>query len=509
MSHKVEYELSLKDMLSGKVSAAQLGIKKLEGSIFDLKGTLKSLAGLALGTFAVFEAKEFLHSSLEAFNENAQAVAQLQASLTSTRGAVGISMEALEEQAKALQKITTYSHDATIGMDSVLTTFTNIRGPIFTQAVPAIQDLATKMHTDLQSAAVQVGKALNDPIRGINALRRVGVSFSNSQRAVIERLVETGQVAKAQQLILKELHTEFGGSAEAAAKAGEGPMLQMQNRMKELKEEIGGVVNIVLQHLIPVFDAIIDSVHGMIDWFKRNQDIIKAITIGVAVAAGAYGVYLLVVNATTIATQVWTGVTWLLNAALDANPIGLIVIAIAAAVSAIVYCYKHFAKFRAVLFGVWSVIKEFCKTVGDYFSGLWHIIHGVFTFSGTEIKQGWKQQENALYHAATSMGATYQKGFDEGMADFKKDQEEDAKANAPKVVKKAVGNIAPIDLGKEKSTAKATGNKSISISIKIENLIKDFKITTTNIHEGSGKVKEMVTQALLSAVNDSQIVAGQ
>jgi hypothetical protein len=63
------------------------------------------------------------------------------------------------------------------------------------------------MGTDMKGAAIQVGKALQDPVHGISALRRVGVNFNESQVETIKKLVETGQAAKAQGLILAELNT--------------------------------------------------------------------------------------------------------------------------------------------------------------------------------------------------------------------------------------------------------------------------------------------------------------
>ncbi len=508
MSNKVEYEMSLKDMLTGKVNAADVAVNKFEGSVHSLRDNLGELGKIAATSLDVFAGVEFIKSSVEAYNEASQASAQLEASLTSTGGAIGVTTSALEEQAKAMQKLTLFDDDAVVKMDSVLATFTSIKGVVFTDAVPAILDLSAKMGQDLQSSAVQVGKALNDPIQGINALRRVGVSFSDSQQAVIKKLAETGHMAEAQQMILKELNKEFGGSAEAMAKVGSGPAQQLGNRLGDLKEEVGGLFMAVANKLIPVVDALINGFHAMMDWAKEHKDLLQAIGIGVLVAASAWGVYLIVTNAVSVATKIWTGIQWALNAAMDANPLGILIIAIGAAVAAVVYCYKHFAKFRAVLFGVWETIKEFGRIVGDIFTGLWHTIHGVFTLNPKEIRSGFEQSAGAILDAGTRLGGAFKKGFDDGMADFAKDQAAEKEANGPKAVKKAIGKVTP-ETPKAKETSKATGNKSISINIKIDNLIKEFKIETKNITESAGKVKELVTQAMLSAVNDSQIVAGQ
>jgi hypothetical protein len=74
-----------------------------------------------------------------------------------------------------------------------------------------------RLGTDLKGSAVQLGKALNDPIAGVGALSRVGVTFTETQKDMIKTMVEAGNVAGAQTLILDELGKEFGGSAKALA----------------------------------------------------------------------------------------------------------------------------------------------------------------------------------------------------------------------------------------------------------------------------------------------------
>jgi len=89
---------------------------------------------------------------------------------------------------------------------------------------------------DLKGAAIQVGKALNDPKIGLTALQRSGITFSDSQKQVIEKLQETGKYAEAQRLIIKELESQFGGSAEKAAKNFGGALSQLRNKFGDLFE---------------------------------------------------------------------------------------------------------------------------------------------------------------------------------------------------------------------------------------------------------------------------------
>jgi phage-related minor tail protein len=103
---------------------------------------------------------------------------------------------------------------------------------IFDQATGIITDMSVALGQDTSSSAIQLGKALNDPIKGVTALQRVGVSFTASQKEQITTLVESGKTLDAQKLILAELGKEFGGAAEAAAT----PLGKLQQRIGDLAE---------------------------------------------------------------------------------------------------------------------------------------------------------------------------------------------------------------------------------------------------------------------------------
>lgn len=170
-----------------------------------------------------------------------QAVAQLEARLRSTGGVAGLTSQQLQSMASSMQAVTTFGDEAVIEMQALLLTFTNIRGEIFERATPAILDMATAMGSDLKSASIQLGKALNDPVKGVSALAKSGIQFTESQKEMIKALVDTGQTAKAQEIILKELETQFGGAAEAAADTLGGALQQVQNAFGDLLEADGGL----------------------------------------------------------------------------------------------------------------------------------------------------------------------------------------------------------------------------------------------------------------------------
>lgn len=203
----------------------------------DLVGLAKNLAGGAIGIGGMAIA---MRASIRNTIAQEKAITQMEAALASTNGVAGLTSKQLQDLAASLQNTSTFGDEAVIAMQSVLLTFTNLRGNVLKDATKAVVDISTRMGTDLTSAALQVGKALNDPIAGLGGLSRAGIQFSKSQKALIKDLTETGRVAEAQRMILSELETQFGGAAAAAADTFGGAIAQAQNALGDLLEADGG-----------------------------------------------------------------------------------------------------------------------------------------------------------------------------------------------------------------------------------------------------------------------------
>ena len=176
---------------------------------------LKVAAGAALALGAGIGA--FIADGFAGVTEGQEAVSQLETTIKSMGNTAGVSSEDLQAFAGKIQETTKFSAEAAIGAQSLLLTFGNIKaeGGVFDRATAAALDMAQALGQDANGAALQLGKALNDPVKGINALSRAGVSFSEEQKTTIKTLVKTGETAQAQRLILSELEKQFGGSAVA------------------------------------------------------------------------------------------------------------------------------------------------------------------------------------------------------------------------------------------------------------------------------------------------------
>ena len=275
-----------------------------KGFISRMNQMAESITGFSLKDIGIAmfagEALSFLKESTKMYDEGAKNQAQMVASITSTGGAANRTMQQLNDQASEMMGKTIFDDDVINKAQSVLLTFTNIKDTIFDQAIPAIADLATKMGTDLNSATLQVGKALNDPVKGVTALRREGVQLTEEQEANIKKLVDAGKIHEAQLIILKELQTEFGGSAEAAAKVGLGPIQQLANIWDDFRKKVGGMVLEIVNKVIP-------TLKGMASWMAENAGILKTVAKAVVIAAAAFVAFRAVMLANNLVQSLMVG----------------------------------------------------------------------------------------------------------------------------------------------------------------------------------------------------------
>ena len=243
------------------------------------------VAGAAMAAFGVM--------AVNSFSESEAVGAQLNAVLKSTGGVAGVTAESVTGLASALQKSTRFS-DEQIGVaQNMLLTFTKIGKDIFPDTTKAVLDMATAMGTDLKSTSIQVGKALQDPVRGVTALQRVGVRLTDAQKDLVQSLVDVGDVAGAQKIILQELQTEFGGSAEAAGKTFAGQLDIARNALDNVMEQIGQVIANALQPFVEKIQPIVDKIQ---EWIDKNPQLVTTIIgIGAAIAVATIAVGALMV----------------------------------------------------------------------------------------------------------------------------------------------------------------------------------------------------------------------
>lgn len=214
--------------------------KEQDGWFTKMKGSLGGLGAMLAGVFAFDAIKSGVQATLNAHREHEKAVAKVETSLQNAGRTAGVTFQQIAADANRLQEESFFSDEDILTKASTsLLNFGNIAGDNFMRAQQMAVDLSTTMEGDLQGAAMAVGKALNNPVQGLTALQRMGVRFTEDQKAVIKTLVDTGRAGEAQGIILEELEKRFAGQAKAQAEA-EGGYHKLHVALDELAEGIGG-----------------------------------------------------------------------------------------------------------------------------------------------------------------------------------------------------------------------------------------------------------------------------
>ena len=197
------------DQIDKSSKKTATGMQKLTKSFGRLAAGAAAFAAVAL-------ARKAFRDMAAAVADGEQSAAKLNSVLKATEFAAGRTAAAINKISKAMAETTLFNDDEIRDTAAVLLTFKNIQGQVFDEALASIADMASVLGTDLKSAAIQVGKALNDPVARLSDLARAGITFNEQQKAMVRTMTEAGNIAGAQGVILAELASEFGGAAAGA-----------------------------------------------------------------------------------------------------------------------------------------------------------------------------------------------------------------------------------------------------------------------------------------------------
>lgn len=347
------------------------GVKEVEGTA---GGKLKKFGAIAAGAFGTAAIIGFGKASVTAAEESRVATSRLENVFRSMGDSTGGAAKAAEDYAGALSKKIGVDDESIMAAQAQLATFKDVsnetaRGAgIFDRATSAAADLAAAGFGSLDTNSVQLGKALQDPVKGITALARSGVTFTKSQKDSIAAMVKSGNLLGAQKTVLGAVESQVKGTAEATATSQD----KMKVAFGETQEKIGN-------KLLPVITLVTDA-------FAKYSDILiplAGIILGVMVASKLY-------SAATMAVQVATGIAtaaqWLWNAAISANPIMLIVLGIAALVAALVLAYQKVGWFHAAVDALWQIIQTAFHAIVaagqwlfNFFKSNWPLLLAILT----------------------------------------------------------------------------------------------------------------------------------
>jgi hypothetical protein len=266
------------------------GMKKGFGS--RIKGIMAPLtAALSVTSLIVWGNK-----TIESLARIESISAQTASALEATGAGAWTSVKQVDALATSLENLTGTEAESIQQGANLLLTFKNVKNEagagndIFNQSVVAMTDMARAMGTDASTGAIQLGKALNDPTKGITALTRVGVTFTDEQKAMIKKLQETGDMAGAQKIILAELNSEFGGSGAAYAGTYAG-------KLELMKHAFGTMSESILSNVMPALTNFLTGATPVFNLITANLTIIGAI-------AGAFALGALAISAHGLALSI-------------------------------------------------------------------------------------------------------------------------------------------------------------------------------------------------------------
>lgn len=365
--------------------------KKVSSALDSIGSGLQKTGGALTVLGAPFLG--FAATAIKSAMDSEDAIAQLNATLRSTKGAAGVTEQAAIQLASSLQKVTTYGDEAILAGESLLLTFTNVGSGVFERATKAALDMSTAMKQDLKGSVIQLGKALNDPINGMTALTRVGVTFTQAQKDQVKALQESGDMMGAQAIILAELEKEFGGSAEAAGKTFAGSLQILRNRFDDVMETIG-------TGLIPIVQQLTSRLGDLITWFENldgpsKQTIVTIIAVGAALAI--IGPILIGIGAAVSALGAIFAVVF--------SPIGIVV---GLVIGALVLLGQHFGITLGQIQVYWNLLVLYAQY---YATGIITAIQKIWTDVEPELNklktwfdtEGWPAISTALSDFKTNI----------------------------------------------------------------------------------------------------------
>ena len=252
------------------------GILKSINSQFDdlnLKdiGSLVATGVGELGTFAVGELVE-ASKAAGTFKRN---LAGVEALIESTGGTAGVTAEQIDDFARRMGRATLSNRDEILEGSRALLSFKSIAGETFFRAQETALDLSETLKTSFRGSLIQVAKALEDPIRGLTALRRSGVSFTADQEKLIKSLEKSGNRLQAQNEILKVLEGQFKGTAAAAAQGLLGQIDTFNEELNDIRINLGTAIEPALAGSVNVFNQALAEVGEETGVFEELEESAK------------------------------------------------------------------------------------------------------------------------------------------------------------------------------------------------------------------------------------------
>lgn len=380
------------------------GLKKAMAGVItegqQLKGNVINFAALATGIDAAQRSFGQLQGAMQeladAYAVQETAERKLETVMRQRMGASEDDIQSIKDLASAQQEIGVIGDEVQLSGAQQVATFLKERDSL-AALMPAMNNLLAQQKglTATTGDAVQIGNLMGKAMMGqVDALKRVGITFTEAEGNVMKYGTEQERAAMLAQIITNNV----GEMNAELANTESGKQQQLVNTLGDMKEELGALVNGALPFVTIAAESTqaLASITTLITGVKALSTTIYASAKAFAVSTAAFIKNKAATLATAAAqgvvkaaTLAWTGVQKVLNIVLTANPIGLVIAAIGALVTAVIYAYNNCEGFRKIVNKVWEAIKPLATAI---MNGL----AKAFEWLVEKCKEAWEWLKNIL-----------------------------------------------------------------------------------------------------------------
>ena len=560
------FVIKLKDQFSSSIERAGERADNTKRKVSGLSNTIGNLRNILGGVSVAFLGREVVRNLAE--------FEKFEAVLTNTLGSGSAAQ-------KSLEMITEFAAKTPFAVDRLTGAYVKLanQGFVPTQnEMRKLGDLASSTGKDFDQLAEAI---IDGQVGEFERLKEFGIRASKSGdqvaftfKGVTKQVAFTESAMRDYILSLGDVQGVSGAMAAISQTTG-GQISNLGDKITQLSINIGQKLKPVISGTIEVISGTIDRVSELVNWMAAGGDGVDILTTAVGSLTSGFLAYKAAMIATNIVgkivsiTQIamasataatgvalkgasfWTkAVTlaqWAWNAALTANPIGIVVASIGALVAGITIAWQRSEKFRAVIMGLWAALKQVGENIKNNFLSIPRLIIEGFMAIPTAIKEAFSGVGDIFQaissgnfskipdilknivsdNALTQVGSKFIDSQVEGAKKvasafgdaYDKELRDSASIEAAnKSKKESAVNTGIIPSSVSGSTSKATSGLGSGLSeikasapktfnINIGSLIKEQKISTNNLVDTTQKIKEAVTNVLLTAVNDAQIIA--
>jgi hypothetical protein len=325
----------LKQVLSevgGSIESITKGSDKLKVSLLNFNQAVAAIQNVAS---ALSQVSSAISGMTQFYAAQVEAETKLQTVMRNTMNASDAEVQSIKDLCSAQQELGVIGDEVQLAGVQELATYASKKSSLET-LIPVMNDMIAQQYgfNATQESAVNIATMMGKVFAGqTSALSRYGYTFTEAQEQILKFGTEEEKAATLAEVVRQSV----GGVNAELAKTDTGRMVQLNNAIGDIKEQVG-------QMLIP-FQSFITQASEM------------------GMAASGIIQLAQAINTTGIATKAWTAAQWLLNAALDANPIGIVVMALAALVGALVYAYNNSEDFRRIVDEAWAAVKDLASVL--------------------------------------------------------------------------------------------------------------------------------------------------